>query len=543
MASAAAAAPPFERAQIKETLISIIIAFILAFVARAFVIEAFIIPTGSMAPTLMGAHVRISSSNTGYDWPAGPGTYTAAGPTNPQGPPQQPLVVHDPMTGERFRLINERLRSGDRILVFKYLYSIYDPQRFDVVVFKAPHEPQTNYIKRLVGLPGEQIALIDGDVFTRVPPAGERLTERQNPWEMPGWQIQRKPERAQRELWQVLFSSEYEPLNPAVGPPVGIFRSPWVAGDAGGWSIDGRRSYAYAGRGPAVLRWDSQRYPIDDFYAYNETLPQQPTRFPVSDVAMSLGIEPEQGPVSVAAILRTRGHEFRADIDGRSVTLRMGRLEPGPDPSPRVWQTLGTGELRRSIEPGRIVNLSFWHYDQRLELWADGRLVAGGNYEWTPPERIAFATTVTMAELIETGRTGRHSPLNNPASTIAPSVRWEFIGGPFEVHRVSLSRDIHYQATLRPTTFEPARGTHPFHSPILGPDHFFVCGDNSPASSDSRLWDPPDPWVAARIDATEGIVPRDLMIGRAFFVYFPAMARNLWSNVPMPDFGRLRWIW
>jgi len=52
-----------------------------------------------------------------------------------------------------------RRQAGDRILVFKYLYSIYDPRRFDVVVFKAPHAPQENYIKRLVGLPGEMIAL------------------------------------------------------------------------------------------------------------------------------------------------------------------------------------------------------------------------------------------------------------------------------------------------------------------------------------------------------------------------------------------------
>ena len=43
---------------IKETFESIIIAFILAFVFRAYVVEAFVIPTGSMAPTLLGAHYR-----------------------------------------------------------------------------------------------------------------------------------------------------------------------------------------------------------------------------------------------------------------------------------------------------------------------------------------------------------------------------------------------------------------------------------------------------------------------------------------------------
>ena len=51
--------------QVKETLISLIIAFIMAFVFRAFVAEAFIIPTGSMAPTLLGQHSRHQSPPTG----------------------------------------------------------------------------------------------------------------------------------------------------------------------------------------------------------------------------------------------------------------------------------------------------------------------------------------------------------------------------------------------------------------------------------------------------------------------------------------------
>ena len=48
-----------EESSIKETIESIAIAFVLAFVFRAFVVEAFVIPTGSMAPTLLGAHLRI----------------------------------------------------------------------------------------------------------------------------------------------------------------------------------------------------------------------------------------------------------------------------------------------------------------------------------------------------------------------------------------------------------------------------------------------------------------------------------------------------
>src|SRR4051794_31740732 len=51
---------------IKETIESILVAFILAFIFRAYVVEAFVIPTGSMAPTLLGAHMRYQCVDCGY---------------------------------------------------------------------------------------------------------------------------------------------------------------------------------------------------------------------------------------------------------------------------------------------------------------------------------------------------------------------------------------------------------------------------------------------------------------------------------------------
>jgi hypothetical protein len=71
----------------------------------------------------------------------------------------------------------------------------------------------------------------------------------------------------------------------------------------------------------------------------------------------------------------------------------------------------------------------------------------------------------------------------------------------------------------------------------LDGNEFFMCGDNSPASLDGRLWDVPSPYVMP-LDPDMGVVHRDLIIGRAFFVYFPAMHRK-----PVPDFGKMRWIW
>ena len=56
---------------IKETLESIVVALILAFVFRAFIVEAFVIPTGSMAPTLNGAHGTILCEDCGTEFAYG----------------------------------------------------------------------------------------------------------------------------------------------------------------------------------------------------------------------------------------------------------------------------------------------------------------------------------------------------------------------------------------------------------------------------------------------------------------------------------------
>src|SRR3954464_15838241 len=61
-------ASPSTASSVKDTIESILVAFILAFVFRAFVVAAFVIPTGSMAPTLLGAHMRYHCDGCGYEF-------------------------------------------------------------------------------------------------------------------------------------------------------------------------------------------------------------------------------------------------------------------------------------------------------------------------------------------------------------------------------------------------------------------------------------------------------------------------------------------
>ena len=70
----------------RDTIESILIAFILAFIFRAFVVEAFVIPTGSMAPTLLGAHARFTCDDCGYAFEA---NYSSPGGSSDQNIPAE----------------------------------------------------------------------------------------------------------------------------------------------------------------------------------------------------------------------------------------------------------------------------------------------------------------------------------------------------------------------------------------------------------------------------------------------------------------------
>lgn len=55
--------------------------------------------------------------------------------------------------------------TNDRIIAFRLSYLFEDPQRGDIIVFKYPDDESLNYLKRIIGLPGETIKIIDGKVY------------------------------------------------------------------------------------------------------------------------------------------------------------------------------------------------------------------------------------------------------------------------------------------------------------------------------------------------------------------------------------------
>ena len=69
--------------------------------------------------------------------------------------------------------MNPTLQDMDNVLVDKLSYRFGQIERFDIVVFEVPYEKGTYYIKRVIGLPGETVQIIDGQVYIN----GEFLDE------------------------------------------------------------------------------------------------------------------------------------------------------------------------------------------------------------------------------------------------------------------------------------------------------------------------------------------------------------------------------
>ncbi len=65
------------------------------------------------------------------------------------------------------------LQNHDRLFVNKFVYDFGKIHRGDIVVFRYPLDPKKSFIKRVIGLPGDRLSIVDGHVFIN----GKRLHE------------------------------------------------------------------------------------------------------------------------------------------------------------------------------------------------------------------------------------------------------------------------------------------------------------------------------------------------------------------------------
>ncbi len=165
LAKPSAAHPPHNPGPGREAAETVVFVVVLVLMLKLFVVEAFVIPTGSMAETLYGYKKTIECDECHFVFPLN--ASDEADP--PPGRVKQKVIGYccpncryEGATAAK----DKEWGSGDRVLVGKF----FGVQRGDVVVFKYPEAPQTNqtaqnYIKRLVGMPGETVAVYRGDLY------------------------------------------------------------------------------------------------------------------------------------------------------------------------------------------------------------------------------------------------------------------------------------------------------------------------------------------------------------------------------------------
>jgi len=435
------------------------------------------------------------------------------------------------------------VNGGDRVLVLKYLYRFAEPSPWDVIVFRNPQDNHDNYIKRLIGLPGETIEIVHGDIFVAFSPDGP-------------FRIRRKPPKAQEAMWQVVYDNDYQP-DPTWRESE---RCPkWLkASGQGLWDLsgDGGRRFSFAGGGAGKLVLQAPRRSFLPTYGYNSR--REESTFNIqqdicTDLSLGLVFVPGGPDASVELILSGLGHRFKAQLntDGKARLLYQatgwtaGRWD--------IWQSVQIDPLK--IGQGHQVGLS--HVDLSVFMTFDEQVIIREEDRY--PETYESVKKKVLQARIR--------PIHLPQAEIAAA------GGPCELLHVRLCRDVFYtnqglaplpQAgnplgeharSLGISTDGPGWGvmghpitlTHDPDSPDL--DEFFVLGDNSPQSLDGRSWTAAAPTLrlldpSGRPVYHLGTVPRYNLIGKAFFVYWPAGFRPpLFRGLPMvPNVGRMRMI-
>ncbi len=536
--------PPVD--SVREVIETVVFVVVLVLMLKSFAAEAFVIPTGSMAETLWGYQKVVDCPSCGIKFPVncssevdpsdGQKLEPVIGCTCPNcrqhirfAPADAPLFERDPNIAV---IRDPGWNSGDRVLVAKFVYDLLqrDPDRLDVVVFKYPgdydfprkgpyqNNVPMNYIKRLIGLPGETIAIHGGNVYVLPADKSPRWNDFQEAkndpqmlavlwqkdpymhvnsnealhlWKNGQFHIIRKDPETLLAMMRLVYDNDH----PGKGLP-----ERW-AGQ--GWQAEGRGFQS--GRHEDRTTWlryrhtpnrdkPYQRELITDFMGYNTFVNLRHDRPPGENWASDLVLECEvalpDNPTGELILELSRSTDrFQARFDLASGLCSLYRNYDEKKQNIKALETRPT-----TLKGKGTYRLRFANVDQRLTVWVDGRLPFEQGVSYEHP-----GDGPTAANDLE------------PASI---GVK----GASVQVQKLKVFRDTYYTSDKdRPgapdVSFDPGNpdtwdGLR--HLPVLTmyvqPEHYLCLGDNSPESSDGRSW---------------GTVPRRLLLGRAVMVYYP----------------------
>lgn len=338
--------------------------------------------------------------------------------------------------------------AGDRLLIDRSTLGIRPARRWEVIVFHCPSHASDLCVKRIVGLPGETLEVRDGDIYI-------------------DGKIARKTLAEQQALAQLIHDSKYR--DPHLPPR-------WRSDATGSkWRLDERGNWLHPqsdAPSPAV-DWltyvhcrrvggspDSvEETPILDDDPYNPGTSRR-----LNDVRDFLLAARVRLAGNGALFLRANdGREtFQVEIETSSGRLSLQR-DSHDVPIAQADALAGQLPAAASVAGAHEIILST--FDRRLLLAIDGRTELTYDYE---PNAVAMR------------------PISRPVAI--------GIAGPeIEIDRLQVFRDVYYTPPNRPVGSVARR---------LGPDEYFVLGDNSPISVDSRSW------------MGGETVPRRLFVGR-----------------------------
>ncbi|MCH2211229.1 MAG: S26 family signal peptidase [Fuerstiella sp.] len=539
-------------------------------VLRGFFLEGYLVSTGSMAPVLLGFHKRVECPSCQYNYACGVRfDQSVGGSVSAENAHTGNVYTSCPNCGQiDIDIARVPRNHGDQLLVHKNVFDFRRPRRWEPVVFCNPGSPGEAYVKRVVGLPGEELQVIDGDVFINGRIARKDLVTQRNmripvsdlghvpddpnwelSWRMEGnWTvhadelccsadgIQHTENVLSFRHWR-WFGGNHTvetplPVRDAYpdwtdflqrfkGIPVSwirrldfdeqtqVLRCHGVMPDEMQSDLMASATNDVFRRAIYRLAALSHLAPVTDRYGYNTSVTSAENV--VSDMMLKATITIDSQPAEIIISIPVEAQVYLVRLN-----MKTGRIELTPQGSDEVLRTSRLESAANGFE------IEASNFDHRLTVAIDGKNVFR-------PLDLPAADTVSVKK--STRRT--LVPLSPEAARADAEVverqqRFGLMvfGGRVRIGDLQMYRDVHYTQ---------GRGRHAVETKCkIAADSYFVQGDNSPVSYDSRSW-------------VEPFVPHRLLVGKPFVVHLPSRPGRLKLgkreiSIRIPDFQRIRYI-